>query len=500
MCHPIPAAVEQQIHCGAASLDATQRQQLAIRALAGNEPISKLAQEHDVSRKFVYQQTAKAEQALELVFAPVEADDEVLFHLPVTRRWLRRLMLALTLICHSPFRGVVELLRDLFNVRTSVGTVHNVVQQAADQARAWNAQQDLSTVDIGAHDEIFHCQRPVLAGIDVHSTYCYLLSLEEQRDGDTWGVRLLELKDRGFAPKAVIADAGAGIRKGMTLAMSDVSLRGDVFHVLMEVTELVGYLENRAYEAIDACSKLERQQARHEHRQGRRDPRLAQRLVQARTVQAQAITLADAVALLSRWLHYDVFPVAGPPHAERCQLYDFSVAELRSRQHLCSRLGTLCVTLTNQRDRLLAFAVQLDRDLEALAQEFDVPLFLVRQVLQVQELDPNQPRRWKEEARLQSQLRGRFYHLSEAVADLARHTVRASSIVENFNSRLRSYFFLRRHLGPDYLNLLQFFLNHRRFLRSERPERVDKSPAQLLTGQPHPHWLDMLGFHLTQPT
>ena len=80
--------------------------------------------------------------------------------------------------------------------------------------------------------------------------------------------------------------------------------------------------------------------------------------------------------------------------------------------------------------------------------------------------------------------------------DVARHTVRASSVIENLNSRLRSYFFLRRHLGPDYLALLQFFLNHRRFLRSEHPERVGKSPAELLSGQSHPHWLQMLGFTL----
>ena len=76
---------------------------------------------------------------------------------------------------------------------------------------------------------------------------------------------------------------------------------------------------------------------------------------------------------------------------------------------------------------------------------------------------------------------------------MARRTVRASSVVENLNSRLRNYFFLRRHLGPDYLHLLQFFLNHRRFLRSEHPERVDHSPAELLTGQPHAHWLELLG-------
>lgn len=94
---------------------------------------------------------------------------------------------------------------------------------------------------------------------------------------------------------------------------------------------------------------------------------------------------------------------------------------------------------------------------------------------------------------MRQQSRGRFYPLRAAVAALARNTVRASSVVENVNSRLRNYFFLRRHLGPDYLHLLQFFLNHRRFLRSEHPERVDVSPAELLTGQGHAHWLELLG-------
>ena len=77
---------------------------------------------------------------------------------------------------------------------------------------------------------------------------------------------------------------------------------------------------------------------------------------------------------------------------------------------------------------------------------------------------------------------------------MRRGTVRASSLVENVNSRLRSYFFLRRHLGNDYLALLQFFLNHRRFPRSQRPERAGKSPAELLTGQSHRHWLELLGY------
>jgi len=41
-----------------------------VAALAGTQPISHLAATHDVSRKFVYQQADKAQQALEQVFAP----------------------------------------------------------------------------------------------------------------------------------------------------------------------------------------------------------------------------------------------------------------------------------------------------------------------------------------------------------------------------------------------------------------------------------------------
>ena len=71
--------------------------------------------------------------------------------------------------------------------------------------------------------------------------------------------------------------------------------------------------------------------------------------------------------------------------------------------------------------------------------------------------------------------------------------LRASSVVENLNSRLRTYFFLRRHLGADYLDLLRFYLNHRRFPRSEHPERVGRSPAELLSGETQPSWLEQLG-------
>jgi hypothetical protein len=481
--------------CPAKLLRPDQRQQLAVNALAGIRPVTQLAADYQVSRKFVYQQADQADQALTEAFTPALPDDgTVLFHLPVTEVWLRRLILALLLIGHSSYRGVYELLRDLFRCPRSLGYIHGVAHAAMVRARVRNAQQDLSGVDIGAHDEIFQTRQPVLVGVDVASTYCYLLSQEAHRDGDTWGLRLLELQGQGFAPRAIIGDSGSGLVAGHEQALPDVPRRSDVFHVVQEVTSLVTGLENRAYQALTACVKWERQQAESERRQGRRASRVSQKLRHARPAAAAAIALADDVATLIGWLRQDVLALAGPCHAERAALYDFIVAELRARAPQCPpRLNPVCTYLVNQRDAVLAFAAQLDADLDALAADFQVPPAIVRALLHVQALDVRDGRRWPREAALRQQLRGRFYELSEAVATVARSTVRASSVVENLNSRLRNYFFLRRHLGPDYLHLLQFFLNHRRFLRSEHPERVDQSPAELLTGTAHAHWLELLG-------
>ena len=150
--------------------------------------------------------------------------------------------------------------------------------------------------------------------------------------------------------------------------------------------------------------------------------------------------------------------------------------------------------LENHRDDLLAFAGILDERFADVAARLNVPLFLVHAVSELKNLDKNLPLYWQQHALLQKKLRDQFHPIETSVGEIIAETPRASSLVENLNSRLRNYFFLRRHIGNDYLDLLRFFLNHRCFQRSDRPERVGKSPAELLNGQPHPHWLEQLGF------
>src|SRR6202453_5521778 len=151
-------------HWAAQSLPPQERRYLGIQVLAGAQSVSDLAREHQVSRKFLYQQAHTAEEALSEAFAPSSRSDDVLFYLPVTKAWLRQLVLALVLICHSSVRGVVELLRDVFDYRLSVGTVHNIVHSAVPPARAVNQQYDLSRILVGLFDEIYQASDPGFLG------------------------------------------------------------------------------------------------------------------------------------------------------------------------------------------------------------------------------------------------------------------------------------------------------------------------------------------------
>jgi hypothetical protein len=227
-----------------ATLAESERKELAVQALARSGTVSDLAARHEVSRKFVYQQMHNAGVALDDVFRSAAPGEEVLFELTVTKTWPRQVIVGSALICHSSYRGVVEFLRDVLGIPLCVGTVHQVLQSATQQAVVINRGQD--RFGVGLHDEILQGAKPVLAGVDAASTYCYLLAAAQHRDADTWGVHLLDAIRQGLNPDYTIADAGKGLRAGQKLAWGDTPCHGDVFHIQRQCEGLANTLARLA--------------------------------------------------------------------------------------------------------------------------------------------------------------------------------------------------------------------------------------------------------------
>ena len=62
-----------------------------------------------------------------MVFAEAPAAPRVEPFPRVSDAWIRRFVLGVVLIAHGSYRHVVELLRDLFGVSLSIGTIHTWV-------------------------------------------------------------------------------------------------------------------------------------------------------------------------------------------------------------------------------------------------------------------------------------------------------------------------------------------------------------------------------------
>ena len=318
------------------------------------------------------------------------------------------------------------------------------------------------------------------------------------RDADTWGVHLLDAAQQGLDPDYTIADAGQGLRAGQRAAWGSTPCHGDVFHIQHQCEGLANTLARLAQ---GATSRRKTLQAKMGHA-GQRCPNdeIATQLALAGQAEIQAHALARDIRTLIQWLRHDVLALAGPALATRQALFDFLVEELAQREPGdLRRIRPVRVALQNQRDDLLAFAGVLDGKLAGIANAHAISESLVREACLLHRLPTTSPAYWQGWNRLRATMGGKFHALFAAVSQAMADTPRSSSLVENLNSRLRSYFTLRRHLGGSYLDLLRFFLNHRRFLRSRHAERQGKSPRELMTGQGHPHWLTLLGLGPLQP-
>lgn len=489
-----PASSDKSFSSAAIQMPPSQRRLLAVAGVARCQPISNLARENDVSRKFLYDQIEKANRALDDAFRPGENDDQrVLFNIPVTKQWLRQLVLSAILDCHSSGRGVQDFVRNILDSEIAIGTIHNIVMAAVEKARRVNADEDLSKIRVGAHDEIFQGD-PVLVGADPFSTYCYLLAQEPSRDADTWAIHLLDLSERGLHLQYTVADAGQGLRAGQAEAWPGVPCRGDVFHAESEMGKMTIYLENRAYGCIGAREALERKMER--ARTKSRGQSFSKKLAIARKEESEAIQLIDDLRLLAQWMREDVLSLTGPVASIRRELFDFIVAEMKIREHLAPhRIRPVRIAMENQRDQLLAFADDVDRQLVGISRKRKVPLKDVRSLFELSRLAPDDPLYWLKDSALWDRLGlDKYPAVAEDVDEVLENTVRASSMIENLNSRLRCYFSLRREVGPEYLDLLRFFLNHRRYPRSRKDGHTGKSPAEILQGTTLPHWLEQLGF------
>lgn len=473
-------------------LTPTKRADLALNVLRGKKPITELANENAISRQSLYRDQHKIVNLIHESFTPKHEANEVLFNLPVTKDWLTQFVLCLELHCHGLVRAIKACANDLLDYHLSEGSISGLSRESAARAETLNTQECLHNITIASHDEKFHHGMPVLATCDLESLYCAGLSIENDRDGDTWSIRMMELEDRGFAPDRIIADDADGIRVGHQTVMPTIPFDLDNFHITKTLMECRRYFRNRLKSSLLHLLSLEAKMDKAKLKGNTQQH--ARQLGLARTAYSEALELSQTLDTLISWLERDVFFMPGDEPNVRFECFDFIVDELLAlaKQHP-HRLQAICTTLQNQREQLLAFTFVLDKKFNTIATQFQCSPHSVWQMCQLMRYSKTGSLYYQKERPLRQQLKKHFYPIEQAVKEAVDTTHRASSLIENFNSRLSPYFFLRKNIDNRFLQLLRFYFNHRAFTASEHPKRKNKSPAQLLHQKKHPHWLEMLG-------
>lgn len=479
--------------CTAHEMDLSERKNLALSALSKEQIITHLSATYKVSRKFIYEQINMAMKAIDDVFSDTTEEEQVLYYLPVTKSWIQQFIISLILNCRSCFRGVIKTVDDVLDLNISIGTIFNTIKGATNKAKDINGQEDLQNIKMGVEDELFQHNKPVLVGVDVESLYCYLLSQEEQRDGETWGINLLDLVKKGFNPERIIADDGNGLRAGHEMVFPNVPCDGDNFHIMETLQESRRFFRNQLKSAITYLKKMEKKM--HQAKEHKNTQKYSRRLGAARKKEKELRHISQSIDTLVNWLEYDVFNKAGPNPKIRRELYDFIVDEFMKLEKIHQhRIREVRIALQNQRELLLAFCDVLHTKFEKIAEQFSCSTEVIWKICELQKCKHGGDKYAIRHIPFLDFFDENFYAIEDAIIHAMNKTERTSSMVENLNSRLRPYFFLRKEIGCNYLELLRFYLNHTKFLRSSQPHRKGKTPAEILSGNEHKHWLEMLGF------
>jgi len=113
----------------AARLGPDERKDLALHVLVRARPVTRVAAELHVSRKFAYRQAAKASDALDAAFDPSVEDDTILFQLPVTKKWIE------SADVFHPLRELGQLTTYLENRASGLNTALQRLQRKMERAK-----------------------------------------------------------------------------------------------------------------------------------------------------------------------------------------------------------------------------------------------------------------------------------------------------------------------------------------------------------------------------
>ena len=225
-----------------------------------NVPCAWVREHCGVSRAYYYQLRDCADRILSILYPPTGGFSDILL---INKDFIRRCVTGLRMYCRASIQGIISFFDNVLLRHISRGEICNITQAACRSAFQFNAGVQLSNIFCACIDEIFLRAQgkglPVLTGVDPHSQYVFMALHVKDRTGATWARMLNRLKAQGFDPQSFPGDPGNGLISGAGPAFPDAEAGHDVFHVLYNpgriVSQVVRHVDSRLKE-YDKCMEV----------------------------------------------------------------------------------------------------------------------------------------------------------------------------------------------------------------------------------------------------
>jgi len=289
------------------------------KAIIG-QPVTEVAKDSGMSIGYIYEQKIKVQAYLEKLDKEDKKDEVV--RIELTDTLIKRAIVILALAGRATLEGIQSFFELIFGIKISIGKISGTLKEASEKAAEFDKSIDLSKIKIGANDEIYQGEEPVLTGIDLKSQYIYLLEGAPDRKAETWKEKISEKKGQGLKLEESISDAAIGILKGVTSANLNTQLQLDAWHATHLIGQQVSILERKAYSLI---TKEEEIRERKRKNKARKDDEEKMREAEAKV--AEAIDKYDIMRILLIWLR-ELIGFSGYWEEETVRLVEYVLTEM----------------------------------------------------------------------------------------------------------------------------------------------------------------------------
>jgi hypothetical protein len=474
--------------------------------------VTRLAEEFRTSRRFIYDLAGRVKESLDWRRAGRPAEDHAQDEMSRLRQRARELeadceqlkgqlavergraqerrfrLLMEMALCPVSEDKIARCLEAAFgrDGQVSSGWVNAQLQQAGAAALSIMRKSELrEAVREAAIDELFRHRQPILCVIDPQTLMATVPEAAENRKGETWQAALEQYPNLEF----VVSDQASGLRKGVNSCGREIAHQYDVFHFKREINRWLRSQEARCYEWMEKAEQSRRLLE---------DPRLGA----GARIQAVVEYRQQAAALDERLLAFDWIEVIVKYLEESLTAYDERRHEIRTRSRGEAMLSEvvdllrethaintkpLISTIEGARPGLLTFLTELEKKLQQIEVRWRSVTGCRRAAFNAIACV------WHYRPRAHLSRRGQLAYLTALVglqywsrrienfADVQRQidealdeVVRASSAVECFNSLLRPYISVKKHVSQGFLALIALYHNTRPL-----KQRGNRTPFQL---------------------